>query len=297
MKVNIITATGWFIILTTCVCSPVRAQENVEQLLEKENAREDSLRTEPVPATFESTRLIGGHSVETTRKRNLDFRISHRFDQMDEGFYDFFGLDNAAIRFGLDYGITDRLTVGAGRSSMFKEYDIPVTYKILRQTTGRHRMPVTMTLLGALMIQTLRDPSGQTSFDERLTTACQLLVARKFSSVISLQLMPIWIHYVQTPLDDDPNDILSVGVGGSIRLFKRVRLNVEYYPLFAGNKLTGTTAPLSIGFDMETGGHVFQLFVSNSIGTNERLLVTQTVDKWNKGQLHLCFNILRVFSL
>ncbi len=157
-------------------------------------------------------------------------------------------------------------------------------------------MQVSMSILVELMVKTLKDPSGETSFDERLRTACQLLIARKFSNAFSAQIMPVWIHYVQTPQQGDPNDIFSIGLGGSLKVFKRVRLNIEYYPLFPNNKLSGTTSPLSIGFDVQTGGHVFQLFVSNSVGTDERLLVTQTFDKWSKGQLHIGFNILRVFS-
>ncbi len=297
MKIRILW-TGLFI-LRSCLFTAAFSQEqmSVEQLMKEQEELNEAQKTEYTVATFESTHLIAGHSVEATKKRNLDFRISHRFARMDQGFYDLFGLDNASIRLGLDYGISDKLTVGIGRSSWDKEYDIPVTYKFLNQSTGLSDMPLSLSVMGGLMIKTLKDPTGETSFDERLSTAFQVLVARNFSNLISVQIMPVWIHYVQTPLPGDPNNIFSPGIGASIRISKRVRFNTEYYPLFPGNKLIGTTAPLSFGFDIQTGGHVFQLFISNSIGTNERLLVTQTTDRWDKGQLHFGFNILRVFSL
>ncbi len=271
---------------------------SVEQLIKEEEAQDDALRTDLTVGTFESSRLIAGRSVETSKKRSLDLRISHRFSRIDGGLYEFFGLDNASVKVGLDYGITDRLTVGFGRSSWDKEYDFPVTYRILRQSTGRHTMPVSVTVMGGWMIRTLKDPEGDIPpLGDMSSTALQLLIARKFSNIISAQIMPIWIHYVKTPQEGDPNDIFSPGVGGSIRIFKRVRFNAEYYPLFSGDKLGGTVSPFSVGFDIQTGGHVFQLFIGNATGTNERLLVTQTTDRWDKGQLHVGFNILRVFPL
>lgn len=275
----------------------VYSQTEVE-LLMKEQDSIDSRKTVPVIATFESTRLEEGHSVEVSKNGNLDFRISHRFGRIDQGFYDWFGMDYANIRFGFDYGINNRWMVGLGRSSLDKEFDFYTKYKVLQQTTGEKEMPVSLSVLGELMIKTLRSPDGQSiPFDDKLSTAAQLLLARKFSGVISAQIMPIWVHYEKTPMEGDPNDIFSVGLGTSIRFTKRMRLNVEYYPLFSGNKISGTVSPLTVGCDIETGGHVFQLFVSNSVGTNERLFVTQTYDRWDKGQLHIGFNILRVFSL
>ncbi len=271
---------------------------SAEQLMQEQEAQDAAQRTEIVVGTFESSRLIAGHSVETNKKRSLDFRVSHRFGLIDGGFYEFFGLDNASIRIGLDYGITDRLTVGWGRSTRDKEFDFPVTYKILRQSSGRHNIPVSVTVLGELMLRTLKNSEGDIpTFDEMSSTALQLLIARKFSSAISAQVMPVWIHYTETPQEGDPSDIFSVGLGGSVRIFKRVRINAEYYPLFSGNKFDNTVSPFSIGFDIQTGGHVFQLFIGNATGTNERQLITQTADRWNKGQLHFGFNILRVFPL
>ncbi len=272
--------------------------ETVEQLMKEQDAQDDARRTELAMGTFESSRLIAGHSVETSKKESLDLRISHRFGPIDGGFYEFFGLDNASVRVGLDYGITDRLTVGFGRSAWDKEFDFPVTYRIFQQSTGQHNMPVSVTVLGEWMIRTLKDSEGNIpSLGDMTSTALQLLIARKFSNVISAQVMPVWIHYVKTPQDGDPNDIFSIGLGGSVRILKRVRFNAEYYPLFSGNKLSGTVSPFTVGVDIQTGGHVFQLFIGNATGTNERLLVTQTTERWDKGQLHIGFNILRVFPL
>ncbi|MBL7691264.1 MAG: hypothetical protein JNM41_06710 [Flavipsychrobacter sp.] len=254
-------------------------------------------KTEYTIATFKTTRIINSHSIENTGKGVLDLKISHRFTSIDKGIKDFFGLDGATIRLGLDYGLTDGITVGIGRNSYEKEYDGYVKAKILRQS---NRSPLSVSYVGSSMIQTL-DANvlpGQTYyFSNRVCYANQILVARKFSQSLSLQFMPTHVHYNLVELQSDANDLIALGFGGRLKLSKRVSLNLEYFYQLPDLKMAGTTNSLSVGFDIETGGHVFQLHFTNSAGLTERTYVGRTTDKWTDGGIRFGFNISRVFTV
>jgi hypothetical protein len=252
---------------------------------------------------FKTTRLINGHSIENTGKGILDFRISHRFSPMSGGVQEFFGLDGATIRLGLDYGISDVITIGVGRSSLFKEYDGYVKAKILRQTT-KNEMPISLSYVGGMSLSSLSSDKllgrqlvgpEKYPFSNRLFFFNQLLIARKFNSTFTIQLMPTHVHYNFVNTANEPNDILALGAGGRIKLNRRVTLNLEYYYQF--NQLDKTTNSLSVGFDIETGGHVFQLHFTNSAGMTERTFIGHTTDKWSDGGFRFGFNIARVFTV
>jgi len=253
-------------------------------------------------ATFKSTRVINGHSIETISKNHLDFRISHRFGQLNDGAYNFFGLDQATMRMGLEYGLTDMLMVGIGRSTSQKTFDYFAKYKILRQS--KEGSPISVTAFASVDAISL-STSPQFRFYsnlERLTYTGQLLIARKFGERLSLQLSPTFIHRNKVELDTEPNDIMAVGIGGRLKISKRTSLNAEYFYRLPMSLEAGiATNPnyynsLSVGFDIETGGHVFQLHFTNSLGMVERQFIAQTEGNWAKGDVHYGFNISRTFS-
>jgi hypothetical protein len=250
-----------------------------------------------VEGTFYSTRLINGHSVENLDAGVLDFRISHRFGKISDGINDMFGLDNASVRLGLDYGLTDKLMIGIGRSSFQKQVDGYVKYKILSQTEDKS-MPVSLSWVSSVMVKTIRfeDPVPKNEFTSRLYYAHQVLLARKFSERTSIQLMPTLVHYNLAPTDAKSNDLFSIGIGGKQKIMKKLSLNAEYYYQLPGSRLTNRQNSFSIGFDIETGGHVFQLHVTNSRGMNERSFIHETDGGWDKGDLLFGFNISRLFS-
>ena len=264
--------------------------------LEKQVAAADSTRY--TSATFNTTRLINGHSVESVGRGVLDVKISHRFGTLNSGGYELFGLDNATMRMGLDYGITPNLMVGIGRSTFEKTYDAFLKFRILRQSTGARNMPITLSYLPTIALKTLKlnDPTKTDSFSSRLYYTHQLLIARKFSSGTSIQLMPSFVHR-NLSSQSDPNDIWAIGIGGRQKLTKRLSLTVEYYYQLPGHKLDSTTNSFSIGFDIETGGHVFQLHFTNSRGMNERTFISETTGKWEDGDILFGFNISRVFNI
>lgn len=254
-------------------------------------------KTDVVTAIFKTTRLINGHSIENLGRGMLDVKISHRFGTLNSGAYNLFGLDLASMRMGIDYGITNRLMIGVGRSTFEKQFDGFMKYRILRQSTGKKYMPLSISYVGSVIYRTLEDAPSATpkNSTDRLSFAHQILIASKLNDFTSIQVMPTLIHYNSVPLATNSNDLLSLGVGFRQRISKRVNLTGEYYYQF--NKLDGYYNSLSFGFDIETGGHVFQFHVSNSTGMTERTFINETNGTWKNGDIHFGFNIARTFAI
>jgi hypothetical protein len=230
------------------------------------------------------------------------FLIGHRFGTLNSGAYEFFGLDQGVIRLGLEYGITNNLTVGVGRSSNEKTFDGFLKYRALRQGTGPGTAPVTVTLLGTSAVSTLKF-SGSLLDDRplrtRVTYTTQALIARKFTDGFSAQLMPTWIHRNAVTMRTEQNSVFAVGVAARQKLTKRFALTGEYYYV-----LPGATADdpryhnsLAVGVDIETGGHVFQLHFTNSSGMVESLFVPRTTGDFFDGDVYFGFNISRAFTI
>lgn len=284
------------LIFNIIAVSILRAQDttNLMDQLEKQSPAETNYTT----ATFKTTRLINGHSSENTGQGVLDVKISHRFGELNDGGYNLFGLDNATMRMGFDYGITNTIMIGIGRSTFQKTYDGFVKIKLLRQSAGKHKIPVTVSYIPTIALRTLKfeDPKIPNKASNQLSYTHQLIIARKFSAGTSLQLMPIFAHQNLVMNASDPNNIFALGIGGRQKLSKRVSINIEYYPII-GDRIKGTTDALSAGFDIETGGHVFQLHFTNAPGMTEHAFLTQTTGKWGKGDILFGFNISRVFNI
>jgi hypothetical protein len=251
----------------------------------------------PVVGTFKATQIVNTPTIESPARRTLQFIIMHRFGKLNEGAYALFGLDNATIRFGLDYGITDRFSVGVGRSSYDKVYDGSVKYKLLRQTPGS--IPVSVSVFGMISQFTQRyaDKPFIDAID-RIAYTGQLLIARKFSSNLSLQLTPGIIHYNLTNVVTDKNDVMFLGLGGRMKISKRMSINAEYtFSQRDKQPSLNLDNSLSAGLDIETGGHVFQLIFTNSKGMIAPYYVGKTEGTWGNGDLYFGFNISRVFTL
>ena len=280
--------------LNVAIAQPKDSSKTVDLFadLDNESKSIDANSTDFANATFKATKIINGHSVEMVGKHNLDYRISHRFGFFSSGAYELFGLDNATIRNGLDYGVCDKLTIGLGRSSVDKEFDGYIKYKLLRQSTGKIKIPVSIVYVMSAMNYTLKS-TKDISFTNRMSYAHQVLIARKFSDNVSLQLTPTLVHINLVNLSKEDNNLYSLGFGGRVKISKRLAINAEYFYQF--NKLEGTTNSFSLGLDIETGGHVFQLHFTNSTGMTERSFITNTVGDWGKNDIRFGFNIGRTF--
>ncbi|RAK67152.1 hypothetical protein DLM85_11885 [Hymenobacter edaphi] len=272
------------------------AQDDLLQQLEQQA----TTQTKPdfATATFKGTRIVNGQSVETPASGSLQFLIGHRFGQLNSGAYNFFGLDQATIRLGLEYGLNDRLAVGLGRSSLDKTFDGFVKYKALRQHSGPRAVPVTLTLLATSTITTLKFPVGaDRSTAARMAYSYQALLARKFSPGLSAQLMPTLVHRNLVPQPGDDNDVYAVGGAVRQKLTKRIALTAEYYYVLSEATAQQARNPLAVGFDIETGGHVFQLHFTNAQGMVDPLFIPRTTGNFFEGDIFFGFNISRSFGL
>ena len=259
----------------------------------------DEPRKEYVDYAFKSSRVIMSHSMEIIRPGVMDMRILHRFGNINQGGYEFFGLDQATMRMGFDFGLTKNLMFGIGRSTNKKEFDGFVKYRIIHQSKGPKSLPFSLLAVAGGTMQTMKwaDPSRKNYFSSRLAYYGQAIIGSKISEGFTLQLMPTVVHRNLVATTDDPSDMIAVGAGTRLKLSKRISLNFDYYYRVNPNKADGTRNPFSAGFDIETGGHVFQLHFTNAIGMNERVFLTESTNDWAKGDIQFGFNISRSFQL
>lgn len=248
-------------------------------------------------ATFKTTRLVIGQSSENLAHGNMNVVISHHFGQISDGASEFFGLDQSTIRLGVEYGILDILEVGLGRSTYEKTIDGYLKCKFLRQQ--KSKMPLSVSYFGSIALNSSKweVPSRKNFFTSRLAYVHQLLIARKFNKYLSFQIMGTYVHKNLVKRIIDQNDCFAVGAGGRCKISNRMSINVEYHYVLPGQTADDYNNSLSLGVDIETGGHVFQLFLTNSHPLFERGFVTETLGRWEKGEIYLGFNIVRTFTL
>lgn len=279
--------TGFFLIVSFTLLAQ-------DELL-KELEQSESETNEPVLATFSGTRLANGHSIETRGKGILDFIITHRFGRLNSGAYELFGLDNSSARIGLEYAISDRFNVGIGRSSSDKTIDYFLKYKVLQQAD---KMPVTITALGTAAYLGLKNnETNLLNTSEKMAYVGQLLIARKFSPRVSLQLAPAILHRATVNQDEAVNNLISLGMGGRVKITKSLAVLLEYSLRLNENANSPNYDALGVCVEFETGGHVFQLVFTNAMGIVERQFMAETIGNFFDGDIHFGFNITRAFQL
>jgi hypothetical protein len=272
----------------------VFAQDDLLSLIEDEKPQ-----TEFTKASFKTSRVINSQSLENAAPGVLDLKISHRFGPLNGGAYELFGLDAATIRIGLDYGISKHLMVGAGRSSVEKTYDGFLKYKLLRQSSGARSMPVSVLWFSSIALNSLKwaNPERENFFSSRIAYTHQLILGRKFSEGFTLQLMPTVVHRNLILSPEEKHDVLAMGAALRQKLTRRLAINAEYYYVLPDQIDKRFKNSLAIGFDIETGGHVFQLHFTNSTAMVEKGFITETSGDWFKGDIRFGFNISRVFTI
>lgn len=266
-----------------------------------------------VRSTFKGTHVVFSQSVEGMRRGDLNFIIRHNFGDIGGtygGSHSLYGLDAAFdIFFGFDYGISDRLQLGIGRSREFELYDLNLKYKLLQQTL-KNEMPITLSLFGQVGVNTSKsfstiDSARFSSLYGRTSYFYQLIIAKKFGERLSLQVMPSFLYQVH-PIDNaDHARMYSLGFAGRLKITKRFALIGDYQLVnvpFLGRtnpSLLSTTYynPLGLGFEIETGGHVFTIQFQNSEYIIENNFIPNTGKSWKSGGVRLAFAIGRVFTL
>ncbi|MFK7832047.1 MAG: DUF5777 family beta-barrel protein [Winogradskyella sp.] len=246
-------------------------------------------------AAFKGLKIINFESTKMISKKELYFVVSHRFGSVETGFKDFFGLDQAVTRLNLLYGITDGINIGVSRSSFRKIYESSLKMRLVREKKGG--FPFTIVSSSNILINTSLDDAilpGLT-FENRLGYTTQLLISKKFSPDFSLQLMPTFFHDNYVDIDEQHNSQYVIGFGGRHKLTKRLSVNLEYGYHLNRAESSPFVNPLSIGLDIETGGHVFQLHFTNAQPMNTNGFLGQATGDWGDGDVFFGFNVSRVF--
>ncbi|HLZ86774.1 MAG TPA: DUF5777 family beta-barrel protein, partial [Puia sp.] len=258
-----------------------------------------SPKKEFVTNAFKSTRVIDGQSIEFLGKGVLDTRILHRFGLVNTGATNLYGLDQANMRLGFDYGLLKSLMLGIGRTNVNKELDGFIKFRPVWQSSGPGGSPFSLVIVTAMTMATgaWADTTRKNFYTSRLSFYNAVIIGRKFSNRFSLQLTPEMVHRNLVTFASDHNDVFALGVGARLKLSNRVAFVVDYHHIVQGLRPGSYQDPLAIGFDIETGGHVFQLHFSNSLGMNERAFLTETTDNWGKGAIRFGFNLSRVFTV
>lgn len=274
----------------------VFAQQDLLTLVNKPDAKQKHY----VTGAFKSTRVINAQSMELLGKGVLDVRILHRFGLISSGINNLYGLDQANMRLSFDYGLFKNLMIGVGRSDVEKELDGFIKYRPIQQSVdGPHSSPVSVVLVAGITLTTRpwTDTSQKYFFSNRLAYYYEIIIGRKFNEIFSMQIAPVMVHRNIVPLATDPNDTYALEIGARLKISKRTALVVDYHHIFSGLDMSIYKDPLSVGVDIETGGHVFQLHFSNATGLNEKQFITNTTNSWWKGEIGFGFNLSRVFTI
>ncbi len=282
--------------LLTLLWFPILAMAQDDDMfgeLDKMTAEQQQITT----ATFKANRIVNSPSVELTKKGDLNFLVQHRFGTINNGLYDLFGIDNSEVRLAFDYGITDFLMVGIGRSGGIKTYDANIKAQVLQQQTGQKNIPVTVALYGALAYDFTEQIALELDGTNRTSYVSQVLIARKFSESLSVQLAPTYVHKNLVDSAAFSNSTVALGLGFRQKVSKRVSINGDYVYRFEDAVPGNTFNSVALGVDIETGGHVFSLHITNSRGMVERSYITETTGDIADGDIYFGFNINRAFTL
>ena len=262
---------------------------------------EESAQSELVYATFKGTQLINASTNETPGEGVLQFMMAHRFGSFNDDYlYNFFGLDNAQVRMQLDYGITDRLNIGIGRSSFLKVADGFIKYQLLQQQHGTKTVPVSITLHSSTNYRNARYTDGiDHAMSDRFSYMHQAVIARKWNRKLSTLVSPSVVHFNLVPTAQDPNTTAHITLGARYKISNRMALTGESTLLSNREFSDGEryTSPFALGVDIETGGHVFQLHISNTRAMNGPYWIARNPYNASNGGLFLGFNISRVFTV
>lgn len=291
-----------FLICSLLLASPTYSQGLLDEL---EGLEEE--KTDYAFATFKGTRAINLQSPELPGKGVLQYSFLHRFGAFNDDFgYNFLGMDNAHVKLSLDYSPLEWLNLGLAHSSFQKVYEGYAKYRLVRQSSGKKTFPFTITGYSAMFYQSLRFNDNLPHHEsERLSYVHELVVARKFTPEFSAEIVPSLVHYNLVEKAEHDNNIYAIGIAARYKLSNMVALSLEYiyqinphdFPDVETGEMRDFSNPLSIGVDIETGGHVFQLFLTNSRGVSEPLVFGRTPGKWSDGDIHFGFNISRVFTI
>jgi hypothetical protein len=284
------------ILISVLIVFPIIGYGQGDSLLKELESLSENEQIFELPA-FKALQIGNLQSTKVVSKEDLYLVVAHRFGYLKNGITDFFGLDQANTKIQLLYGIKKNLQLGVSRDSYQKTYSGTAKYRLLKQS---NKLPLNVSLYGSIDVNSQLKKSvypGLKQLD-RFSYTAQILAARRFSEKLSLQIAPIFVRHNLQDLNytkEQTHNQVLLGTGGRYKLSNRFSVNFDYVYNFTRNKNSLYLNPLTIGVDIETGGHVFQLLFTNSRASNDSSFLTETLGDWSKGQISFGFNIVRVF--
>ena len=280
-----------FLILVLAISGNIFAQDDLLNQLDAGAPKEKQVEM----AAFKGLQIGNMQSTKLPVKGEFYFLVSHRFGDLQKGNENFFGLDNALTRIGCNYGVTNWLSLGVSRHTYNKTYELSAKIKLADQIVDG--FPITIVEYNSTDVNSSlkSDTDPELKFRNRLAYTSQLLISRKFSESFSLQLSPIFVHKNLYEPEIEKKDQFLMGAGGRYKISKRISLNVDYALRAGSSDHDYFINPLTVGFDIETGGHVFQMVFSNSQIMNDVAYYTNTIGRSNGGGIFFGFNMYRVF--
>lgn len=280
----------FLIYILLCSCYSGFAQDDLLSEIDTETVENDFAF-----AAFKGLKIVNFESTKLTAKKEFTFVVSHRFGSIKNGIDTFFGLDDAVTRLNFIYGVSDAVNIGVSRSSFQKIYEASIKYRLIRQR--ENGFPITIVGFNSVLVNTAleKDNLPKLEFKHRLGYAFQVLASRKVTENLSLELVPTLFHNNYVSVNNQENTQYAMGFGGRYKLGKRWSLNADYG--WHLNRATDSPYhnPLSIGIDLETGGHVFQMHFSNAQAMNINGFLGQSTGSWSDGNIYFGFNLSRVF--
>ena len=284
------------ILISVLIVFPLIGYGQEDSLLKELESLSENEQIFELPA-FKALQIGNLQSTKVVSKGDLYLVVAHRFGYLKNGITDFFGLDQANTKIQLLYGIKKNLQLGVSRDSYQKTYSGTAKYRLLKQS---NKLPLNLSLYGSIDVNSQLKKSvypGLKQLD-RFSYTAQILAAKRFSEKLSLQIAPIFVRHNLQDLNytkEQTHNQVLLGTGGRYKLSNRFSLNFDYVYNFSRNKNSLYKNPLTIGVDIETGGHIFQLLFTNSRASNDSSFLTETLGDWSKGQISFGFNIVRVF--
>ena len=284
------------ILISVLIVFPLIGYGQEDSLLKELEGLSENEQIFELPA-FKALQIGNLQSTKVVSKGDLYLVVAHRFGYLKNGITDFFGLDQANTKIQLLYGIKKNLQLGVSRDSYQKTYSGTAKYRLLKQS---NKLPLNLSLYGSIDVNSQLKKSvypGLKQLD-RFSYTAQILAAKRFSEKLSLQIAPIFVRHNLQDLNytkEQTHNQVLLGTGGRYKLSNRFSVNFDYVYNFSRNKNSLYKNPLTIGVDIETGGHVFQLLFTNSRASNDSSFLTDTLGDWSKGQISFGFNIVRVF--
>ncbi len=278
-------------LISLILCFPIICLSQDDLLEEIDTEAEDNF----VTAAFKGLKIVNFESTKLVAKKELTFVVAHRFGSLENGIDTFFGLDDAVTRLNFIYGLSDAINISFSRSSFQKIYESAIKYRLIKQKENGSLF--TVVGYNSILINTALDKANfpKLEFTDRIGYTTQVLISRKINSNLSLQLAPTYFHDNFVLDNNQDNSQFVLGLGGRYKLTKRWSINTDYGWHLNRSSTNPFKNPFSIGFDLETGGHVFQLHFTNAQAMNANGFLGQATGDWSDGDVYFGFNLSRRF--